>query len=1165
MKKSILYILFALFSLSAAVSLTACKDDGVEISGANKSKTPKNVKLLEYGPTSLTICWDFIRGATSYTVQLVDGEMNPVSEALCKTTDAIDYHEFTDLATDRIYYGRVRANFPYSSTSDWVYVTANEQPAMLMASVGILELDPKLTLNAATGSTLTYEWSYTEDAATDATRLYNIELFRDEACSELHVSWLADGKLASDKGIFTALAGYPVVRFTFSGLDPETTYYARVTNASFGNIMTPVVAGTTAKAGPEASPNNPAQAGDIVLAQDFAAFIHGGDIVRSAAGYNAVSGTDYRKAWEPATGENPQADGDRPVCNWATEFHIHTGGTSAEYVESLGMTGWGSSGNTSTRPGYIKCGGGGGGIGILYTPELAALPKNTTVTVSFSASAYAEGENVYGSDIVVEAIEGAEFGSNNSVSKKGTAVASKVVDISSAVGRFETFTVTLDGLSPTSRIAFSSNPAQAGANKTRYLLDDIVVVYDGETKLEKLTVPANVKFDAEAVYSDKLTLEWDEVPGAASYTVAWWADGTEEKDATVAEGITSASYLLKELEAGTEYHAKVKACRYNNPGYDSDYSAVVSQKTDIAPVQAGIVVSKVLATSSTLTVEWARADGQACVNSSAQVYHVKLYSDAECKDLFVGWNASNVFGITAGNRFRFTFSGLAPATTYYVCVDDKTNDFFSDPLAYATAAAGPQAGATAPGSAKAGDILLAEDFSKVIHGGDIANFAAGYYPPSSNRGTYAAASGDNPSGFSATRCTANEFDLFSGGGVAAPYTEGTGLSAWGKSGNIAGRPGYVKMGAGSAAASLYTPELTALPDAATVKVRFSAQAYSEKYDGSGADAGKILVKAVRGAVLGAKGAITGTVTEVSAADPVDISAAKARFREFEATLTNVTPDCRIVISTSEKRALLDNVVVTCTAITPATKPAAPGGGRQADAQMERCPRCDFLHGRLLERFGLSPRKRVCLQDRHRVHGNVAGADQPGKQHLLLGQGQGGRQPRFRLVGNGERHDHGQRRRAAPSDGRPARRGVPQRRFGYGQLLVGNARAADAVIEAVKAKGLTDRVEYIAFDYTTCKRIVNALPGAMVQYLNGDLAPAAVRQDGIGGIDYRFSAYSGNPGWVKEAHANGMVTNVWTVDTVQDMMTCIAWGMDFITTNNPETLKELLTRTFVSAN
>ena len=63
MKKSIIYILFALFSFSAAVSLTACKDDGVEISDAYKSKTPKNVKLLEYGNKSLTICWDIVHRA----------------------------------------------------------------------------------------------------------------------------------------------------------------------------------------------------------------------------------------------------------------------------------------------------------------------------------------------------------------------------------------------------------------------------------------------------------------------------------------------------------------------------------------------------------------------------------------------------------------------------------------------------------------------------------------------------------------------------------------------------------------------------------------------------------------------------------------------------------------------------------------------------------------------------------------------------------------------------------------------------------------------------------------------------------------------------------------------------------------------------------------------
>ena len=650
MKKSIIYILFALFSFSAAVSLTACKDDGVEISDAYKSKTPKNVKLLEYGNKSLTICWDFVRGATSYTVQLVDGDMNPVSEALCMTTADIDYHEFTDLPTDRIYYGRVRANYPYSATSDWVYVTEHDKPAMLMASVGILDLDPQLKLHAASGSTLTFEWSYTDDKATDAARSYNVELFRDEACTDLYVSWLADGKLSSGKGIFTALAGYPVVRYTFSGLDPETTYYARITNLSFADIQTPVVAGTTAQAGPKAAANTPAKAGDIVLAQDFSAFIHGGDIVNSAAGYNAVSGTDFRKTWEKAEGVNPQADGDRPLCNWATEFHIHTGGTSAEYVEALGMKGWGSSGNTSTRPGYIKCGGGGGGIGILYTPQLTALPANTTVKVSFSASAYAEGENVYGSDIIVEAVEGAEFGSNNVVSKKGTAFVSKTVDISSAVGRFETYTVTLEGLTPASRIAFSSNPAQAGANKTRFLLDDIVVTCEGETHLEQLAAPANVKFDAEAVQPDKLTLKWDAVSGAASYTVACWADGTDESKAALVEKIDGTACTLDKLTPETKYNAKVKAVA-GRTATDSDWSAKASATTAEASQGKLDAPANLKAEPgfSTVALTWDAVSGATGYSVTVDNGTPQTVTD----------NAFTATGLTAGTSHDFSVVALA--------------------------------------------------------------------------------------------------------------------------------------------------------------------------------------------------------------------------------------------------------------------------------------------------------------------------------------------------------------------------------------------------------------------------------------------------------------------------------------------------------------------------
>ncbi|MFQ7386582.1 MAG: hypothetical protein ACLRM8_01715 [Alistipes sp.] len=102
-----------------------------------------------------------------------------------------------------------------------MYVTEHDKPAMLMASVGILDLDPQLKLHAASGSTLTFEWSYTDDKATDAARSYNVELFRDEACTDLYVSWLADGKLSSGKGIFTALAGYPSCATPSQGLIPK--------------------------------------------------------------------------------------------------------------------------------------------------------------------------------------------------------------------------------------------------------------------------------------------------------------------------------------------------------------------------------------------------------------------------------------------------------------------------------------------------------------------------------------------------------------------------------------------------------------------------------------------------------------------------------------------------------------------------------------------------------------------------------------------------------------------------------------------------------------------------------------------------------------------------------------------------------------------------------
>lgn len=129
----------------------------------------------------------------------------------------------------------------------------------------------------------------------------------------------------------------------------------------------------------------------------------------------------------------------------------------------------------------------------------------------------------------------------------------------------------------------------------------------------------------------------------------------------------------------------------------------------------------------------------------------------------------------------------------------------------------------------------------------------------------------------------------------------------------------------------------------------------------------------------------------------------------------------------------------------------------------------------------------------------------------------------------------------------------------------NTRAVNAVVAAVKAKSMETRVDYIAFDYEVCKQLRAAMPAAGVQYLGGDKAPAEVAADKLSGIDYQYSTVlSKKPEWVTEAHAGGIEVNAWTVNSTADMMACIALGVDYITTDNPATLKKLLETPFVTA-
>lgn len=120
-------------------------------------------------------------------------------------------------------------------------------------------------------------------------------------------------------------------------------------------------------------------------------------------------------------------------------------------------------------------------------------------------------------------------------------------------------------------------------------------------------------------------------------------------------------------------------------------------------------------------------------------------------------------------------------------------------------------------------------------------------------------------------------------------------------------------------------------------------------------------------------------------------------------------------------------------------------------------------------------------------------------------------------------------------------------------------SADLSVDLVKRLGAEALVEYIAFDYDACKRIVELDPTAKVYYLNGDITPAQAKQDGFTGLDYHFNVFKKNPTWIKESHDLGLAVNVWTVNTEEEMVNLLNQRVAFITTDQPAMLFEVIER------
>ena len=112
---------------------------------------------------------------------------------------------------------------------------------------------------------------------------------------------------------------------------------------------------------------------------------------------------------------------------------------------------------------------------------------------------------------------------------------------------------------------------------------------------------------------------------------------------------------------------------------------------------------------------------------------------------------------------------------------------------------------------------------------------------------------------------------------------------------------------------------------------------------------------------------------------------------------------------------------------------------------------------------------------------------------------------------------------------------------------------------VKAKGVQDRVEYISFGINFVQQAKKLHPEAPIYYLNGDLTPQIIKKMGLAGIDYNLGIINKTPGWVAESHELGLKVNVWTVNSAEDIQGVITKKVDYITTDEPLLVREILSK------
>ncbi|WP_418502289.1 glycerophosphodiester phosphodiesterase [Flagellimonas sp.] len=102
-----------------------------------------------------------------------------------------------------------------------------------------------------------------------------------------------------------------------------------------------------------------------------------------------------------------------------------------------------------------------------------------------------------------------------------------------------------------------------------------------------------------------------------------------------------------------------------------------------------------------------------------------------------------------------------------------------------------------------------------------------------------------------------------------------------------------------------------------------------------------------------------------------------------------------------------------------------------------------------------------------------------------------------------------------------------------------------------------RIEFIGPNFDALVKVLQVLPRARVLYIGSDKEPKVLKELGFLGVDLGYKRFASGEYSVYEAQKVGLLVGSYTVDDRDEMKKQLSEGVDFITTNEPELLFEVL--------